>query len=175
MTLQINPAEDLASIPYENVRTKFLRLAAGSADLNVDGSSPSVTASWTVPSGFVFLFHRINFLVYGNVAVSANGFGSGSALTNGLDFFVNTPQGTEHDLLDGVPIKTNGDFAAFAGVDVNQLAGSKGVGVRWTLSKATSDTPLAIEPGASIVLRINDDLSALGMFRANAQGVIARP
>ena len=96
----------------------------------------------------------------------------GAALTTGIEVKVIKRDGTtvRDDLLDGLPIKTNGEWARVC-YDVNRLdwgAGEDLFCVRWTFEKGGK--PLSLEPGQSLRMIVNDDLSLLTNHFAIVQG-----
>lgn len=169
------PHVDLKDVDFIEVGhylNSFLR-NGGSNDMAVDGDPTPVDFSLTAPAGFDYFVHRINFAIVTTAVVNADKFGDlGSGLTNGLRLFVTDADDRElFDLFDGEPVKTNGQFASFAGVDVRTLSGSKGVGIRWTFSKATDSAPIKIPSGWSLVAKVQDDVASLVTFTITAQGL----
>jgi len=90
---------------------------------------------------------------YGNI---------GAALTNGIEVIVENEDGTTiMDLTDGVPVKSNGDWARLC-YDVNWLdkgSGNDYITVRWTFAKSGSD--ITLEEGQRLTVQLNDSLVGL--------------
>jgi hypothetical protein len=165
-------------LPVGRYKTMILLLdGSGSNDLFVDGTTPK--KFWiSPPSGRSGLLYRLNFSMIGTSNFAANGFGTGaSALTNGLKIGVDDSNGVEvYDFTENHPIKTNAGFTLFAGVDVTTIADGKGMGVRWTLSKATGGEAILIPSGWRLRATVQDNLSALGTeFHIAAQGIQVGP
>lgn len=96
-----------------------------------------------------------------------------AALTNGILVQVRGRDGVtvKQDLLDGEPVKTNGDWARFC-YDANRLdwgSGDDYFVVRWTLAK--SGEALTLEPGQRLSMIIQDDLTNLTEHYCLAQGI----
>jgi len=105
----------------------------------------------------------------GNVAEYGN---LGSALSTGIEVKVIRRNGTSVllDLTDGVPVKSNGEWARLC-YDYQQIghgAGDDIFAVRWTFTNGGS--PIRLEPGQSLRMIINDDLSLLTTHFAIVQG-----
>lgn len=158
-------------------KTMILLLdGSGSDNLFVDGSTPK--KFWvTPPSGRSGLLFRLNLSMISTSGFAANGFGSGSALTNGIKIGIDNSDGDEiYDFTENHPVKTNAGFALFAGVDVNTIADGKGMGVRWTLTKATGGAPILVPDGWRLRATVQDDASGNGSdFHIAAQGIMAGP
>ncbi len=152
---------------------QFLK-SSGSPDMNINGSSTPVVFRYTVPAGWSALIHRLNFVMIDNAAMNGHEFGGiGGGLTNGLLIRLENPDNSERrDLLDGVTIKRNGDFATFAGVDVVHAGGNRGLGIRWTWSKATGGVPILLRSGQSVAIEVQDDIRGLLRFNAGVQGLL---
>jgi hypothetical protein len=95
-----------------------------------------------------------------------------AALSTGIEVKIVRRDGTTvlNDLTDGVPITTNGEWSRLC-YDASRLdwgAGEDLFCVRWTFERAGS--PLRLEPGQSLRMFINDDLSLLTNHYALVQG-----
>lgn len=104
---------------------------------------------------------------YGNIAQLANGLlvQKRNAVTDAVT----------HDLLDGVPIKSNFEWSEFC-YDVrgdNLGNGPFHLSVRWTFT--TSGRPLVIERDQKFVVVVRDDLSSLLDHRFQVQGMRMEP
>ncbi len=158
-------------VDLNEFQIEYLLESGGSAEMDVDGSSTSVPFEYTVPQGFYFLAERLCFVIIDQGGVNADTFGALAALDNGCLLEVERKNKIAKDLFAGLPIKSNGEWSALSGVDVSQLSGNRGVGIRWTLSKSTG-FPLRLHPQDIIRLIVRDNLTALNLFRTTIQGVI---
>lgn len=96
----------------------------------------------------------------------------GSALTTGIEIKTTRRDGSTviNNLTDGVPVKQNADWARFC-YDFNIFAfsGADDIFVaRWTFSKAGE--PIILEPGQTLRMYIQDDLTNLTDHYALVQG-----
>jgi hypothetical protein len=149
--------------------TKFARNGS-TVNMNVNGSVTPVEFKVSSPTGFGMLVQQINFVIIDSVKVfEAADFGTIDALTNGLLIECECSTGSRVDILDGQPIKNNGQWSAFAGVDLRTILDCKGMSVSWPLSKATVD-PVLIQSENSIVFTVQDNLTTLDEIYANVQG-----
>ena len=140
------------------------------SDANVDASASAQNFDYTATSRFTL--QRLNFVMVDGGAGYGEFGGLGAALTNGLKFQVLSGSTVLEDFgTDDVPIKTNEDFGALAGVDniIHPAAGDDSHPVRWTIAKAGK--PMLIEKDQIIRMIVNDDLSDLSKFRVMIQGV----
>jgi len=114
---------------------------------------------------------RVNFKIHDPMSDPTK-FGALSALTNGCKIeLVDDTDTVVHDYMDGLTVKTSGDFGFLAGPDVAGIETSKTVDVqiiRWTLAKGTSD-PNQLQPTGRIRITIQDDLTGINEFRAMLQ------
>ena len=102
-------------------------------------------------------------------------FGGLGALSNGVGIALVNPQGeTVKDLLDGEPITRNGDWQILAGVDATLHAAGANITwftVRWSLFHALNG-PLRLPTNWNLRFTINDDVSAMDLFRIKGQGFL---
>lgn len=92
-----------------------------------------------------------------------------TALTNGVKVYWDR-DGTEIDLTDGVPVKTNSQWASLC-YDAQILGwgtGEEVLAVRWTFSK--SGIPILLAKGDKLIVRLEDDLSDLTSHYFLVQG-----
>ena len=160
----------VSSVRLDRYLTAFLRNVAGSNNMNVTG--PEEFMCTAPEEGFYMA--RMLIAIIDPSGVNASEFGGIPALRNGVKFGIKSAVGYI-DLLDGETIKTNGDFASYAGVDVAQLSGERGVGARWTFTKGTGGKLLELMPGDQVVMTVQDDLRRLMKFTAAIQGVLGDP
>jgi len=161
------------SINLDNLGIVLPRDENDSAEMNVDGSETLKQFVYKVPKKQKFLVHRQTVLLIDRGQFDADIFGGTlNPLTNGVRTFVRRPNGgMASGFPDELNIRVNGDFALLAGVDVQPLGGERGLGVRWTWSKATGGLPVLIPSEYEIVIEIRDDLSRLTRFRSTIQGI----
>ncbi|UCE39323.1 MAG: hypothetical protein JSW00_08920 [Thermoplasmata archaeon] len=105
----------------------------------------------------------------GNVSEYAN---LNAALTTGIEVKVIRRDGSTvlQDLTDGLPVKTNGDWARLC-YDAQLISWGGGDDyfcVRWTFTRGGS--PIRLEPGQSLRMIINDDLTNVTNHWALVQG-----
>ena len=159
---------------YDQLLFKFLKNAAGSRDMNVDGSSTPVPFYYEVPAGRNAEVSRVNFTVVDGAMGYGEFGGLGAALTNGLKVEIHNSSGvTLFDFLDGFTVKVNEDFDGLAGIDtvIHPVAGDDSMPVRWTISRAIPRAHgLVLDAGQRIAITVQDDLSNLTKFRAMIQG-----
>jgi hypothetical protein len=150
---------------------KAFKTSGGSAEMDVDGSTP-VDFFVTAPSTGTVSVTRVIFVMV-DAGIGYGEFGGlGSALTNGLE--VKTFDVDDNlliDWTDGLNIKANEDFGVLAGSDNVSVPaiGDDSFPVRWTVEKAGA--VLRLEVGDYMRIRVQDNLSALTKFRAFLQGV----
>lgn len=139
--------------------------SASEYNLGVDGTTP-VNFRYTVPTGYAAEIYECKIgLVDGSVDPTNFGAIIGS-LTNGLLVKVFDSGDTEKlDFLDGDAIKTNGDFAKLAGVEVSYVSGA-GEGHLYASWRFPNDagSPLVLYPGEYFNVRVADNISALTDF-----------
>ncbi len=153
---------------------KLLRDDA-SFEMNVNGSSSSVTFQWVNPldAGRPAYLHRLLLGAFGGAVEDHAGFFTRAVLANGLLITVRDQDGAIQQDFDTTeaPIKRHVEFGTLAGVDVasDSTAGTSRFNIRWTFSHGAS-RPLLISPGWSINVEVRDDLTALAMLRMSVQG-----
>ena len=142
-----------------------------SPEANVNGSVTPVVFSYTAPQWCAI--ERMIVSIEDTGTVGADDYGAiASGLSNGIDVeLVNS--GTTTDILDGLPVQTNLDWAALC-YDATEPTfsggGNKAVVVRWTFAK--SGAPLRLIKDDVFRIRINDNCTGLIRHRFQIQGVI---
>lgn len=136
----------------------YLTGPADAKNANVDGSSTPVEFTFE-PTAKCHI-SRVLVTVQDAGAFTATSYGAVAALANGVEF--EHSGGTVVDLLGGLPITGNSDWARVC-YDTLELdftgGGSTSLVVRWTFAKA--GIPLTLESGDSIIVRVNDNLTGL--------------
>jgi hypothetical protein len=155
-------------------------LAAGTNNMNIDGSSPSIDYYLPAVGDYDIYIQQI-IVVLADTAVSHNNFGNVSPLSNGFDLIV-FESGEETPLIDKA--KTGGQMLAQSGLLapfgdgslVNELS-------NWT---GTTDAQIITFPVSQyvnggirlgrgntdrLIARINDDLTGLTEFTVLALGM----
>lgn len=148
------------------------RIISRFLDTNGDGTgTKSAIGDYSLAADDFYIEAGDNPLVISRLLVSAEDttgmtaqeYGNlGAALTNGVSILAEL-DGTEYDLCDGVPIKTNAGWGTTC-YDTQITGAAWGSGndvllVRWTFSK--SGTPILLESGDKVIARVNDDLQGL--------------
>ncbi len=159
----------MAKAPYINDFV-FLR-NGGSEDANVDGSSTPVEFSYTVPAGDTFWANRMVVLYEDTGGFSASIYGAESVLANGIGLKLVFADGSEQDLMDGVPLKSNAEWAGrcydWAYIATGQ--GNNFAAARWTFGE--TGRPIQLNEGEKIVVTINDNMLFLVSQTFQIQGV----
>lgn len=151
------------------LRNIFTYLKDGATiDASVDGSVTPAVYSFSPTENCEI--HRMIVYIEDNGAVTASSYGSVSTLSNGIDV-EHTDGNTVVDMLDGVPIVSNASWAALC-YDAQEVSfsggGNSAVGVRWTFAR--SGSPIKMESGDTLRVRINDNLTGLVAHRFQIQG-----
>lgn len=149
---------------------KYMRTAAGSSEMAVNGASTPVP--FFVQSNPEEILHITRLLIYiqGSGVLTADSFGTISALTNGITLTHHRGALT-HDLTDGTPIKTNGGIRqhCYDASDGAFGAGDKVWAGRWTF--AAAGVPMVLKRGDRLEAIVRDDLSALTTVTYKLDGV----
>lgn len=140
-------------------------------DTNSSLGNPSIF-EYQVPAFTTIDFSRCNFFITDG-AITPNKFGGVSALANGCLFQIIDDDGTGIllDFFDGVPIKTNDQFAKIAGVDTvaTFAAGDDFFPIRFTMQRAGKK--MRLTAGQRIRWTNRDNLSTITRFQFMVQGV----
>ncbi|MCP3856948.1 MAG: hypothetical protein GY698_19805 [Actinomycetia bacterium] len=139
--------------------------ASVSADVN--GSGTPVTFSYTVPVDEQMDIERMLVFLQDSGSFDAAKYGNSITMTAGIEVEANAV-----DLLDGVDIKTNADWAAmcFDFAHLTMGTGDEAGSVRWTFGK--TGVPLRLSAGEVFSITINDNLTGLVDHRFNIQGTV---
>jgi hypothetical protein len=134
-------------------------------------TNPSIY-KFTVPAGREVILTRMTGVLTDG-AISQPLFGGVSARTNGLKIYTATSGGTTiANYTTDVTVKKNSDWGIFAGPDADAVstlgAGDDVFFIRWTFSKAGQ--PIALGPGESFNVAVQDDITSLTAFNLMVQG-----
>ena len=163
MTVQINfkkyPASWVSYRPSDFI-FKRLRNGAGSYDM----ATTADEFRYTVGAGNVFYWERAIIKIKSSGIDIGDFGGIAGGLTNGCLIMIHdSDDSILLDPMDEETIKTNGDFADMAAIDVRPET-STGVALdqftaRWTVEKAGA--PMALTEGQHVAFTTQDNLSAL--------------
>ena len=120
----------------------------------------------------VFVLERMIVHIKDTSGIDADKYGNNITLTNGITVTYNDTSGEVVDLLDGVNIFSNGDWARQC-YDANLITWGSGndiVSIRWTFSRAGIPLVLKGDEGDDLTVTLNDDFSGLLEHRFQVQG-----
>jgi hypothetical protein len=163
---------------YRHLRHKSGPLAGSGYDydLNTDSVNGNSVFEYEVPEGETVDIARLNFIITGWGAIHPNNFaGIDDGLQNGCLLQVVDTNGADVllDFCDGVPLRTNDQFAKLAGVDsvaVDSGNGDDWFPIRFTIQKAGKK--MRLTSGQRIRWTNRDDLSSITRFQIMVQGVL---
>ena len=145
----------------------------GTKNGNLDGSSVQKILRLAPASGDIYRIARIVISVGDSNGCAAADFGNiTGGITNGIQIRVHNGVSTVVDLTDGVPIKTNSQWAALMYDSDMKTWGTSDelLACRWTFTKFGQYMRLDGTAGEELQILIDDDLTALDSFYINAQG-----
>ncbi|MCU7840858.1 MAG: hypothetical protein KZQ94_15950 [Candidatus Thiodiazotropha sp. (ex Troendleina suluensis)] len=148
----------------------------GTGTKNAVGNYTTETEFFIAPGlAYQYGLHRMIVSIQDASGSSAAEYGNiGSALTNGIKISVIDSSDNELlDLTDGLPIKTNAEWAAACYDDTLNTwgQGNELFAIRWTFTKDSGD-PLLIKPGNRFSVVLNDDLTGLVSHKFFVRGKI---
>ncbi len=151
---------------YQNVSS----VGDGTGVTNLIGSA---AASYTITpgAGEKYTLKRLNLLEIDGSFNNANGYGAGSALTNGITITVENASGVITNYTP-IPIKTTFEWALLAGVDSAVIggAGADPHMVRWTFGKGCGDIELNGDKGEFLKIAFGDAMNFMSAIRIMVQG-----
>lgn len=162
-----------ADLPVDGTDYIFTYLTDpdGVADLAVNGSVTAVEYSFSPP--VMAHINRVNLGMSDDSKAMPNGFFTIGTLANGLTIQLRDTNGKvlQHFGTDVVPITTHARFGPLAGVDTgtDDTAGTANGAVRWTIAEAGK--ALMMKPSETLVITVQDDLSAITELFVMVQGV----
>jgi hypothetical protein len=141
-------------------------------DTNGDGTGTKLAiGNYAVPtdfkivptSGQTLLIERMIVNIRDNGVLTADGYGAGAALTNGVSIAVKDSGGVVQDITDGIKVKLNAQWGR-QNYDIKATdfgAGDNFVLDRWSFFKAGD--PLVVDGrlGQYFAVTLNDDFSFL--------------
>ncbi len=161
-------------IDLNEYQCSYLRDPNDSIEMNIDGSTTPVEFRHETQSGFYFLVHRICFVILSQVPVNSDKFGGiNGGLSNGCLLQVQRKGKIIKDLFAGAPVKRNGEWASFSGIDVDTIPGDRGIGARWTFTRA-GGFPLRLHSDDIMKMTIQDNLTSLPLFRTMLHGYVVQ-
>jgi hypothetical protein len=158
----------LGHLGIEEMLFRYLdTVGDGSGTKTATGNYSSTPTNFLIKppasGGLTFAIHSLIIQIEDGAVFDSGTYGNLAALTNGIQLYVANVSGVSvMDLLDGAPIKTNGQWERVAfEARLNPYSAVPGnlMNIRWDFTQTSS--PLAIPPGWSFVARMSDDLSGL--------------
>jgi len=146
----------------------------GSKSAAVDGSvTPQILKLMPRGAERHLKVHRMIVSVGDVGSFDADKYGNGLVLANGIELgiYSQSDDSLDFDLLDGMPINTNADWAHTChDLTLHNFGiGNEHMTVRWTFSKAGQPCSIGSEKYLGVV--INDDLTGLEHHHFNFQGM----
>lgn len=138
----------------------------GTGTTNANGNYASAADDFYIkpPVGTRYEIDRLIVFIQDTGAFDAELYGNGAILTNGISLLqLNFDGTTRVDLTGGLSIKSNADWGRLCyDVDVKTWGtGDEVLLARFTFSKFGGPLTLDGDAGQSLVVRLNDNLSAL--------------
>lgn len=176
----------LGSRPYKPVFTviggsqkvfaKHLRNSSNSYDMNVNGSVTPVDFYISPPTNETWFIGEWKLQILDQKGFDVGNFGAlGSQLTNGLDCILEV-NGVQTSILD-YTIKTNADITEMTFDSKLETFGntSDSLHARWSFSDSGQNIRLSGSTNDKLIVRVQDDLTALTSFKINVQGYKYEP
>lgn len=169
---------DIRYIRPRKIVNEFLKNAAGSIDLNVDGSTTPVAFSYTVPvykNAPAWIVSGLVFVIADQAIVLATKFaGINGGLTNGIILQLTEPPGANSASKTLLNVKFNLDFALYTnegsiGLDLN-AEGTGPDSFTAFISSFPGGYRLLCKPGTQLSLIVQDDLSTIDRFQCVSHG-----
>lgn len=162
----------MALINFGEAKTEYLRDTLGSNELAVDGRTNQggpFEFTYTVPTGWIFFADRITFTIVDNGNLNAERFGAVSALSVGVDLEQIVDSVVENmlnGLNDNMTLTQNADFAKLVGDNITEFGNRRGLVADWRWD----GDQVQFLPDATILARVNDNLSRLVSFTIALKG-----
>ena len=146
----------------ESLKRVFLRNAAGSPSMCVDGSVTPQEFYYMVPEDSIFYFSHLSAIIMSDPG--SDKYGTLPILDSGIEAFFRDRRGNEFDLLDGERIKQLSDYHHAGNFSSHDLPGIEGelAVLHIPINEVTPQRKvIRMLPLSSYVVRINDDLRTL--------------
>lgn len=148
---------------------------AGTINMGVNGAVTPVLFHIRPAAGTVLFIHRHITSVVDNGVPDSGGFGSGPALTNGIEYGLydfNTSVFTS--LVTQKPIKTNVDLVAYSFDNTIQTYGSGNTALVVEYSLLKDGAPRMIMDHQGYSVRVRDDMSGLIQMNVRVGCTVAK-
>ena len=132
---------------------------SGSKDGAVNGSVTPVVLQFVNSFPARILLDELDVFISDATALADNGYGGVAGLTNGVDVEILRKDGRVLDLLDGVAVKSHGQYCRYGAT--LESGGSTGVFVSAKVPLAPGGEQFLLDVGDTFRVRINDDLTGL--------------
>ena len=134
-------------------------------------SVTSIKALFRPQNGVDEYINRLIVFIADNSSVDAGKYGNGITLTNGIEIKLEKQNGTlVKNITDGIPIKTNADYARF-GFQISDISFGSGLNyVHAVLTFEKNGTALKVGADEQLAIYLSDDFTGLNAhsFRAGA-------
>lgn len=145
----------------------------GTKDASVDGSGTQQIFKITPPAGTIYRIARMLIYIQDGSGFAAAEYGNlGTTLTTGIGLRIHNGTTTVLDLMDGVKVQQNADWARCC-YDANLVtwgAGDEFLVVRWTFERAGQMLRLDGDATESLEILIDDNLTGLTSQYFQVQG-----
>ena len=159
---------------YKIDDTRFLdTIGDGTGNKQFTGDySANPTKAIIKPNNDAILYiNRLIIFIADSGSVDAGYYGNSITLNNGIFIKHEKQDGTLiKDITDGMPIKTNADYARY-GFQVSDISFGSGLNyIHAVLTFEKNGTPLTLQPDEQLAIYLNDDFTPLKQhtFRAGA-------
>lgn len=156
---------------------RFLDTAGdGTGTKNAIGNYSAAVTNFYIqpPAGSIYVISRIIAHIADTGGLDAGSYGNGITLTNGVDIETADGTGTIIGITDGIPIKTNGEWARYC-YDVQYTSFGTGLNylnVRWSFFKTGSYIRIDGSKNELLKVILNDDFTDLDEHYFMVQGYI---
>jgi hypothetical protein len=144
---------------------------SGSPNIAVDGSvTPVVFRLTASPPGHTHYLFTAHYCMEWSGAYDAEDFGGNGPLSNGLLIGKEDPEGTFYDVFKGQPLRHNHEFFRyFAGTTVDKTLSLNTLMADFRAGEIGA--PFVLRPGWSLVIVVQDDLTATSWFSCHVKGL----
>ena len=141
--------------------------------MNIDGSITPVAFYIQAPPEHSFYLHSMVGLLTAPGKMDSGGFGSGAALTNGIEFANRpNPQAIWTPVSAQITVKYNVDFAQFSHrLEIYAWANGD-ESLSFQFDPQVDGAPIRINEGEGLAVMVQDDLSLLPRFNIRVGGVM---